>query len=254
MSKSQLAIAVFFSVLLHGLLVAGAVWGWGQSHRQDVVKTPNYIKAKLVEMKPKAKAKTKKKAKKKVNKVDLVAKRKKQERLKKEAEKKRQLALKKKQAEEKKRAEEQKKREAEKKAREEEQRKKAEQLKQQQALDEEFDQMLLEEEQMMLEQEYATEAQSYIGLIQQRVANKFIPPPSARKGMEAKVAIRLVPTGRIVSANIVESSGNDAFDRAARQAVLDVEEFSEVKDMPSVVFERYFRTFSVVVKPQGLRL
>ena len=247
----KLIFAIITSVGFHALLIVGSVWGWNQVEKNKPVKVPNYVDAKLVKLK----AESKKKSKPKKSKViDLQAKRKEQERLKREEEKKRQAALKKKREKEKK---EKAKKEAEQKKRAEEQKRKdAEEKKklQQAARDKEFEEMLLEEENLLLEQEYANEAQSYIALIQQRVSNKFVPPPSARKGMQTKVAIQLVPTGRIISANVVQGSGNEAFDRAARQAVLDVEEFKEVKEMPSQVFERYFRQFSIIVNPQGLRL
>ena len=248
--SAKLAFAIFVSILLHGLLVIGSVWGWEHTQQKKPVQIPNYVEAKLVKLK----AESKKKSKPKKSKViDLQAKRKEQERLKREAEKKRQAALAKKREKEKREKE----KEAERKKREEEQKRKAAEEKERQrqaTLDKDFEEMLLEEENLLLEQEFANEAQSYIALIQKRVSNKFVPPPSARKGMQTKVAIALVPTGRIVSATIVKGSGNEAFDRAARQAVLDVEEFKEVKEMPSPVFERYFRNFSINVNPQGLRL
>ena len=250
MMANKLILSIAVSVLLHALLVGGAIWGWNQNTEKKTVKMPNYVEAKLVKLKPQVKKKAAPK-KKKPKKIDLQAKRKEQERLKREQEKKRRVALAKKKEKERK-EKERKRKEAEKKAKELAEKKKKQQ--QQAMLDQEFEDMLREEERMMLEDEYASEAQSYIALIQKRISNKFVPPPSARKGMQTKVSIQLVPTGRIVSATIVESSGNDAFDRAARQAVLDVEEFTEVKQMPSPVFERFFRKFSVIVNPQGLRL
>ena len=256
--KFALGSAIFASVLLHSLIIAGAFWGWNQSQQPKSIKIPSYVKAEIVKLD----AQTQKKVapKKQPKKIDMVAKRKEQERLKREQEKKRQAQIAKREAERKKKEETEKKAKAlaEQKRLEQErieQQRQEEQRRQDEArIQQEFEEALAEEDRMMQEQEYANEAQSYIALIQQRIENKFVPPPSARKGMATKVSIQLVPTGRLVSVNIIDGSGNVAFDRAARQAVLDVDEFPEVKDMPGEVFERFFRKFSVIIRPEGLRL
>jgi colicin import membrane protein len=68
------------------------------------------------------------------------------------------------------------------------------------------------------------------------------------------LVIQLVPTGKIVTVNVVKSSGNDAFDRSAEQAVRAVDTIPELKEMEIATFERNFRTINLLFNPEDLRL
>jgi colicin import membrane protein len=105
------------------------------------------------------------------------------------------------------------------------------------------------------EQASATGAMSasFVALIQQTVINYWSRPPSARNGMEAELAIQLIPTGEVVSVTIVRSSGNSAFDRSAVNAVEKAGAFPELQTLPSAEFERTFRRFRLLFKPEDLR-
>jgi colicin import membrane protein len=95
---------------------------------------------------------------------------------------------------------------------------------------------------------------SYNELLARRVGENFNPPPSARLGMVSVFIIDMLPNGQVVGVNLSKSSGNDAFDRAAEQAIKRVERFVEIKDIPIDVFERYFRRFTFTFDPKDLRL
>ncbi|ARN75086.1 energy transducer TonB [Oceanicoccus sagamiensis] len=97
-------------------------------------------------------------------------------------------------------------------------------------------------------------ANSYIALITDRIQRNWDRPPSARNSMEAELVLRMVPTGEVVSVDIVRSSGNSAFDRSAETAVLKAERFPEVQKLPARVFEQYFRRLRLKFKPEDLRL
>jgi colicin import membrane protein len=97
-------------------------------------------------------------------------------------------------------------------------------------------------------------ASSYSAYIFDRVAGNWNRPPSARRGMEVELSIQLVPTGQVISVAIVKSSGNAAFDRSAEQAVHKAGRFEKLKELPPRVFEQYFRQFSLVCRPEDLRL
>ncbi len=242
-------IPAIVTIILHAVVFGVLFVGWeGQPPSKRVV-SPSYIKATLVQLESKTKKKAS--AKKKPRKIDLTAKRKAQERLKKKAEKKRRAAAKKKKDAAAKKAALKKKKDDESKRKKEERR---QQLEREQRLQQEFENALAVEEGLLLEEEYATEAQSFTSKFRQRVENNWSRPPSARTGMRCTLAIQLVPTGRIVSVNVIDGSGNSAFDRAAIQAVKKVEIFPEVKEMSPEVFERYYRKFNFLFDPQDLRL
>lgn len=93
-------------------------------------------------------------------------------------------------------------------------------------------------------------AQSYrMGIYQMVVAN-WSRPPSARNRMEAKLLVELVPTGDVVGVTVLESSGDAAFDRSAEAAVRKARRFEVPKE--SDMFERYFRRFTLLFRPEDL--
>lgn len=96
-------------------------------------------------------------------------------------------------------------------------------------------------------------ANNYIALITETIQNSWSRPPSARNNMEAELALQLMPTGEVVSVNIVKSSGNPAFDRSAEVAVLRAGRFPELQQLPIEIFEDYFRRLHLKFKPEDLR-
>jgi colicin import membrane protein len=124
------------------------------------------------------------------------------------------------------------------------------QQQQQQAL-----QRAMQEEEMLMQAEQdEIQAASYAALIKRTVESYWSRPPSARKDMQVELAIRLVPTGEVVGVEVTRSSGNTSFDRSAVLAVRKAGRFPELKDLPSSVFEEYFRSFTLVFKPEDLLL
>lgn len=93
-------------------------------------------------------------------------------------------------------------------------------------------------------------AASYRFGIYQRVVANWSRPLSARLGMEAKLLVELIPTGRVMSVTVVESSGNAEFDRSAEAAVNKAREFEVPAE--SEIFERHFRQFSLLFRPEDL--
>lgn len=110
------------------------------------------------------------------------------------------------------------------------------------------------------ERNNAAEAQSveqqlvaqYVGIIKDLVSGAWSRPPSARNGMLAIVQLRLTPTGEIISSTLVQSSGDGPFDRSVLQAIDRVGNFSELQEMPTPIFERYFRNFNLEFRPEDL--
>jgi len=113
-----------------------------------------------------------------------------------------------------------------------------------------FDQALRDESISVQASEAEELAQTYAQGIYQVIVANWSRPPSARNGMETKLMVELVPTGDVVGITIVSSSGNAAFDRSAEQAVRKAGKFDVPKD--SAAFERYFRRFPVLFKPEDL--
>ena len=107
---------------------------------------------------------------------------------------------------------------------------------------------IVDEERYAAEQiaaEMATGVQDYINSL---VKRRWHIPGTARDGIKAIVRIRLSPTGRVEGAEIIESSGNVAFDRSAEQAVWRTGNFPKVADIyeaSPAYFNRELRSFTM---------
>jgi colicin import membrane protein len=93
-------------------------------------------------------------------------------------------------------------------------------------------------------------AQSYRYGIYQLIVANWSRPPSARNGMEALLQVELVPTGDVVAVMLIESSGSGVFDQSAEAAVRKARRFEVPSE--SAVFEKYFRRFTLLFKPEDL--
>ncbi|MDG2071181.1 MAG: cell envelope integrity protein TolA [Pseudomonadales bacterium] len=95
-------------------------------------------------------------------------------------------------------------------------------------------------------------ARAYVAQIQRDIVQNWSRPPSARNGMQAVLRVFLVPTGEVVDVIVEESSGNESFDRSAILAVNKADRFIVPRE--SRQFERNFREFTVLFRPEDLRL
>ena len=95
-------------------------------------------------------------------------------------------------------------------------------------------------------------AMAYVAQIQREIVQNWSRPPSARNGMEALLRVLLIPTGEVLDVKVENSSGNNAFDRSVVLAVTKARRFVVPTD--SRRFERDFREFTVLFRPDDLRL
>ena len=93
-------------------------------------------------------------------------------------------------------------------------------------------------------------AMTYADGIYRAIVANWSRPPSARNDMEAQLQVELIPTGEVVSVTVVSSSGNLAFDRSAEAAVRKARRFEVPPE--TRLFERHFRSFVLLFKPQDL--
>jgi colicin import membrane protein len=113
-----------------------------------------------------------------------------------------------------------------------------------------FDLALAEESEVLSGDEEELIARSFAQGIYELIVANWSRPPSARNGMQTRLIVELIPTGDVVSVTVVQSSGSEAFDRSAEQAVRKVGKFDVPRD--SALFEEYFRRFPVLFRPEDL--
>jgi colicin import membrane protein len=72
--------------------------------------------------------------------------------------------------------------------------------------------------------------------------------------MQVTLLIQLIPTGEVVNVSVVKSSGNDAFDQSAVNAVRRVSKFPYLRDIkPPQLFDQQFRRLMLNFNPTDLR-
>jgi colicin import membrane protein len=96
----------------------------------------------------------------------------------------------------------------------------------------------------------AEEISYYSNLIRDQVIINWKQPSSAKKGMSAEILITLVPTGEIVQVKLTKTSGNQAFDSSALNAIQKVSKF-EGLEMGRRLFDNNFRKFTLVFNPEN---
>ncbi len=94
--------------------------------------------------------------------------------------------------------------------------------------------------------------QSATAVIQTLVQSQWSRPPSARNGMRAVFRICILPTGEVCGVELTESSGDAAFDRSGERAVHRAEPFTELGEVPIDIFNRNFRSLTLIFEPEDL--
>lgn len=248
--SSSYVLPIVVSLALHAVLFGFVFWGWEASSTPKRITVPKTIKATIVQLE--ASAPTPAAAPQPAQRtIDVAAQRAEAERQRQAEERRRQEQQRQQRERQERERKEQERREQE---RQEAERRAAEQKATEQRQLQEAIAAELEAERAQLEAEQsAALAASYSALIEDRIMRNWSRPPSARNGMVTELQIQLVPTGRVVGVTILKSSGDSAFDRSAERAVWKAEQFPELQQVPSTVFEQQFRQFTLRFNPQDLR-
>lgn len=94
--------------------------------------------------------------------------------------------------------------------------------------------------------------QQHHALIRAKVQQYWSRPPSARNGMKAVVRVKLLPGGEVYSVDLVDSSGDDAYDRSVLRAIQMAKTLPVPED--PAVFNQYFKVSKFIFRPEDLRL
>ncbi len=92
----------------------------------------------------------------------------------------------------------------------------------------------------------------YKARILEALRQRWSRPPSARNGMSVTLQVNVIPGGEVVGTPaVLKSSGDAAFDRSAQNAVLLASPLPVPAD--PVIFNRHFRQFRFVARPEDLK-
>lgn len=81
------------------------------------------------------------------------------------------------------------------------------------------------------------------------IEDAWIKPKNIPEGLIANLRLRIRPSGRIINADLIKSSGNIRFDNSALQAVRRVETFNFFNSISKSLFEKEFQTISISFNP-----
>ena len=115
-----------------------------------------------------------------------------------------------------------------------------------------LDRALLNEERLWEAKTERDRLLAFVADIQDRIVRKWSRPPTARNGMRCLLRVVLLPTGEVLQASVEESSGNEAFDNSAVRAVFRASNLPVPED--NYLFEKNFREFTLLFRPDDLRL
>jgi len=91
-----------------------------------------------------------------------------------------------------------------------------------------------------------SELEKFIPYIQDKVQRNWIRPPGSPEGLVCVVNVQLIPGGEVVSAKVIQSSGDALFDRSVESAVLKASPLPLPND--TTLF-RYFREINFKFNP-----
>ena len=95
------------------------------------------------------------------------------------------------------------------------------------------------------QQEIAMYAQRIISTIE----DAWMKPRNIPENLVANLRLKIRPSGRIIGADLIKSSGNIRFDNSALQAVRRVEAFNFFNSIPKTLYEKEFQVISISFNP-----
>ncbi|GAB3336580.1 cell envelope integrity protein TolA [Chromohalobacter beijerinckii] len=116
-----------------------------------------------------------------------------------------------------------------------------------------LDSMISDEEQSIANAKQASEAANgFKNLVRRYVEQSWNVPSNASSELRAIVRIQLLPTGELVNATIIQSSGNSAFDHSVINAVEKAAPFRAMRELDASV-KGQFREFNLDFNPEDIR-
>jgi len=104
-----------------------------------------------------------------------------------------------------------------------------------------------QEQEQKRKQQELNEISKYTDLINAKVSRNWIYLDSYGKGLKCIIQIQLLPSGDVINAKVIKSSGNSAFDRSAELAALKASPLPVPKS--TGLFQREFRIVNLDFEP-----
>jgi colicin import membrane protein len=92
----------------------------------------------------------------------------------------------------------------------------------------------------------------HISYLVAEVASRWKRPPNTRPDMEVLLSAHLSRSGRILSANVLRSSGDLEFDHSALEALRQVAQFEYVSRIPAALYDSHFKWLRLRFRPEDI--
>ena len=115
-------------------------------------------------------------------------------------------------------------------------------------IDSSISELLSEENEIKISNEQK-EISMYAQKIISTIENAWIKPKNIPEGLIANLRLTIRPSGRVIKADLIKSSGNIRFDNSALQAVRRVETFNFFNSISRSLFEKEFQKISISFNP-----
>lgn len=100
---------------------------------------------------------------------------------------------------------------------------------------------LIKEDELIFKESEENQIEMFSSLVIQSLQSAWRKPINIQDGLVCNLRLTINKNGRVLSANLIKSSGNIRFDNSAMQAVRRVETFSIFKEMQKEVHEDTFK-------------
>lgn len=88
-------------------------------------------------------------------------------------------------------------------------------------------------------------------LVERIIAN-WVRPASAKNGMSVDIVFKMSRAGVINEAKVVQSSGDQAFDKSATDAILNVNAVTEIQELSDQTYQKLYKERRVRFSPEAL--
>ena len=83
-----------------------------------------------------------------------------------------------------------------------------------------------------------------------KVREEWLEPEEGQEGDYVVVTVSLHPNGALTDMAVARSSGKEAFDHSALEAIRRAQPFYELQGLDLATFEREFQSFTFVFRPE----
>ena len=108
---------------------------------------------------------------------------------------------------------------------------------------------LIKEDELISKESEENQIEMFSSLVIQRLQSAWRKPINIQDGLVCNLRLTINKNGRVLSANLIKSSGNIRFDNSALKAVQRVETFSFFNEIPLNIYSSNFKNIVITFNP-----